>query len=49
MNQELALAALRLFTRLLEASKAFFELLRQSRNEGDEGKEARKRPRHLNK
>ena len=48
MDHEIALAALRLLTRLFEASKALLELLRQRReNDDNEGKEAPRRSRHL--
>ena len=50
MDQLLAIAidALRLLTRLFEASKALFELIRSStEGDHDEEKEARARPRHL--
>lgn len=44
----IALAALRLLTRLFEASKALAELRRSSLEESNnERKEARARPRHL--
>ncbi|MDO4403597.1 MAG: hypothetical protein Q4C09_01040 [Atopobiaceae bacterium] len=49
MDHEIALAALRLLTRLFEASKAFLELLRQHRESNDHGKEAHTGPRHLKK
>lgn len=47
MNHEFVLAALRLLSRLLEASKALLELLRQQGDKDDGGEGVRKRPRHL--
>ena len=49
MDHDTALAALRLLTRLFEASRALLELLRKQR-EGDDGSGGRHiRPRHLKK
>ena len=47
MNHEIALAALRLLTRLFEASKALLELLRQHKENIGDSEEASRRPRHL--
>ena len=50
MDQEIVLAALRLLTRLFEASKALLDLLRQQEQEdGDERDSKRYSPRHLEK
>lgn len=47
MNHEIALAALRLLTRLVDVSKALLELLRHIRDGDDGTNKARSRPRHL--
>ena len=47
MDYEIVLAALRLLTRVVEASKALLELLRHIRDGNEDANRARVRPRHL--
>ena len=49
MDHDIILAAVRLLTRLLEASKALFDLLARVRDGDDGGRLARRKPRHLKK